>query len=318
MRSLEVQGVDVQVALCSAADDPATQAIADRFDHLIAFQRLGPDAGQSASINEGWQAIDGDIYGWLNCDDALRPGALSAVCEYFSSHPELSVVYGQSLIIRSDGAITGGHPSVEPPSERLYYHNIVSQPSAFIHREALFEIGLVREDLHYTMDWDLFVRLKERSHSFFYTGDTYSSVVWETGTKTSQFSTKRYEEIWGVLSRNCTRVRRIKSMVGFAQHHLATYRENGRLPASGDWSSFVTGEQASVPLFHYGRTAHALEIAGATNLDIRIDGEPALLDSFGNGTVVGTFHAAETIMLTVLSPPRQIPAFTVRFISEAG
>ena len=272
LRSIAAQGIQVGVALCDVSDDPRAHDLAAEFTHLVAYRRHGADKGQSDAINEGWRAVDGDIYGWLNCDDALTPAALGRVADIFKTSPDVDVVYGQSLILDDQGAVIGAHPAVRAPSERLYYDDIISQPSCFIRRKALFDLGLVQEDLHYTMDWDLWVRLMESGARFQYLPEVLSSVIWATDTKTGQLSVRRYQELWALLSRNCPVSRRIKSMIGFTQHHFSAYRDNAISSAS--WDFFRTDGKLRLPIFHYeADKITALRLEGLADIkQVSLDG----------------------------------------------
>jgi glycosyltransferase involved in cell wall biosynthesis len=50
---------------------------ADRIDHVV-FER---DGGAAEGLNNGFRHATGDLYGFLNADDVLLPGALKAVAE---------------------------------------------------------------------------------------------------------------------------------------------------------------------------------------------------------------------------------------------
>lgn len=261
LRSLAAQNVRLTVALCDVSNDPAAHRLAEHHQPIIGYRRHGPDRGQSDAINEGWRALEGDVYGWLNCDDTLAPGALQRVANIFDSSDDIDIVYGQSLILDDAGALIGAHPAVRAPSDRLYYDDIISQPSCFVRRKKLFDLGLVREDLHYTMDWDLWIRLMEAGARFHYLPEVLSSVIWATDTKTGQLSWRRYKELWQVLSRNCSFSRCVKSMIGFTQHHFSAYGDNG--VSSASWDFFKANGTIRLPLFHYqDRAVSAISLHG--------------------------------------------------------
>jgi hypothetical protein len=58
-----------------------------------------PDGGQSQAINLGFAPTTGEIMAWLNSDDLFLPGAIHTIVDYFNSHPEVDVVYGDRLLI---------------------------------------------------------------------------------------------------------------------------------------------------------------------------------------------------------------------------
>jgi len=62
-----------------------------------------PDKGMYDAINKGLALATGDIVGYLNCDEQYLPGTLSAVAAEFQAHPEADLLYGDMLLVQSDG-----------------------------------------------------------------------------------------------------------------------------------------------------------------------------------------------------------------------
>lgn len=119
-----------------------------------------PDNGQSAAINRGWKLQNGDIYGWLNSDDLLYPGALQAVNSFFSTHPDIDIVYGNCDYINSFGQVIGGYPTRPFDYSDLFINatNFLPQPATFIRKRVLVSSGYLNEELHYTMDYEFWLR----------------------------------------------------------------------------------------------------------------------------------------------------------------
>jgi glycosyltransferase involved in cell wall biosynthesis len=159
LTSIAVQTVPLQVAVMDATPDDSVQRVIDRHRERIHYSRHGPDAGQSAAIREGWCETTGDVVGWLCADDCLFPGALAQVAEVFLQHPDVDVVYGDGIFIDHDGRFIRYFPAISEDVGRLPWVNCITQPSCFVRRAAMERVGGVRTDLHYTMDWDLWVRL---------------------------------------------------------------------------------------------------------------------------------------------------------------
>jgi glycosyltransferase involved in cell wall biosynthesis len=64
---------------------------------------VGPDAGMYDAINKGLRRANGDICSYLNCDEQLLPGSLSAVRDYFACHVDTDVVFGDTIVVGCDG-----------------------------------------------------------------------------------------------------------------------------------------------------------------------------------------------------------------------
>jgi hypothetical protein len=265
LASLATQDADVQVAICHCGSEQDISDALAPFRYMIGHERHGPDEGQSSAINEGWRALEGDVYGWLNADDTLAPGALGKVGRIFEGRPEADAVCGQSLILSGLNSIVGLHPSVRLPDDDLYRTNTISQPSCFVRRDALFQIGLVEDQMHYVMDWDLWVRLYASGRTFAYTPDVLSSVLWADDTKTARLSRQRIMEIRRVVSRLNSPYTTAKTLIGHTLNKIEEYSpfsapykqikgffESGTVKKSTFWGADARGRnQAAFDIFHY-------------------------------------------------------------------
>jgi len=62
-----------------------------------------PDLGAADGLNKGFGRASGEVFGFLNADDFLLPGALSRVSQFFESHPGCDLVMGNGYIVGADG-----------------------------------------------------------------------------------------------------------------------------------------------------------------------------------------------------------------------
>lgn len=59
------------------------------------------DKGMYDAINRGLRRAKGDICAYLNCDEQYLPGTLRRVADYFGEHPEVDVLFGDSIVADS-------------------------------------------------------------------------------------------------------------------------------------------------------------------------------------------------------------------------
>lgn len=166
----------------------------------------------------------GGLLAWLNADDILMPGALQAVREAFNRDPSLDVFYGDSMIIDIDGTDMGRHGQVADISPLLLRSNIISQPSCFVRRSAVDRVGGINEHLHYTMDWDLWVRLYISGAKFKHTDVVLSKVYWGAETKTASLSVKRLGEMARIVFRHVGPWSAMKTVIATVLHGLLELR----------------------------------------------------------------------------------------------
>jgi Glycosyl transferase family 2 len=216
LESLRLQTEPMDLAFLDASGDPRVEQIADVYGDLIRYRRHGPDGGQAAAICEGWAQSDAEILGWLNADDLLFPGALSTVARLFEAHPEVDVVYGHSAICDERMCMTGYHWAVSPPGPSLRLGCNISQPSCFFRRAAYEAAGGLDGHLHYTMDWDLWLRFDDQGSRFLFVEEPLSAVFWGKGTKTSGFNAARRRELSRLIRRYTPVAERRRVFRGFA------------------------------------------------------------------------------------------------------
>lgn len=133
-----------------------------KYEKHLAFWISEQDQSQSNAIDKGFGRSTGDILAWLNSDDMLLPGALSAVAGAFEKHPEAALIYGDYIKVDSDDRCIAlrRQPSFDLKI-CLHAYTIAMQPASFFGRKAFFETGGIDKSLHYVMDHDLVLRLAQ-------------------------------------------------------------------------------------------------------------------------------------------------------------
>ena len=125
-----------------------------------------PDTGQSNAINLGFDGADSEIMAYLNSDDMLLPGTLAYVANYFVSHPDVDIVYGNRVFVDREGLEVGR--AVLPPHDgkALQYADYIPQETMFWRRRVWNTIGSIDENFHYAMDWDFILRAQAAGFKF--------------------------------------------------------------------------------------------------------------------------------------------------------
>ncbi len=122
-----------------------------------------PDKGQSDAINKGFRRARGEIVAWLNADDLYFPRTVRTAVEALAAHPDAVWVYGGTEIIDGDGATLDVREAAPFDVSRLLNEgDYISQPTVFMRSSVLNEVGLLDTDLHYCMDYDLWLRIGKK------------------------------------------------------------------------------------------------------------------------------------------------------------
>lgn len=227
LESIAVQSVDVEVAVMDATPDDSVQAVLREYTGLLAYCRHGPDAGQAAAIQEGWDKTCGEILAWLCADDYFFPDTIESVRNIFIAHPEVDVVFGDSVFVNEAGHFLGYFPSISENPSSLLKGCTLSQPACFVRRSAVDSAGGLNQDLHYIMDWDLWTRLYLNGAKFQYLQKPLAVVRMHRETKTSSRSQRRFIEIARHLWRHTSPLNTFKSLIGFYCQDLLTTSVKG-------------------------------------------------------------------------------------------
>jgi glycosyltransferase involved in cell wall biosynthesis len=163
----------------------------------------GPDGGQSDAINRGFAATTGEIIAWLNADDRYLPGAIRAAAEAFMQDASIDLVYGQAVLVDRAGNRLGSTRYGEPWNLRdlVGRTNYIQQPAAFFRRAAFNAVGGLQVDLHYVMDYDLWIRLGSRGGVRFLP-QVLAEVRIYPETKTASGGLQRFQEMERMIRRH--------------------------------------------------------------------------------------------------------------------
>jgi glycosyltransferase involved in cell wall biosynthesis len=125
-----------------------------------------PDNGQSHAINLGFAGVDCEIMAYLNSDDVLLPGTLAHVVNFFMSHPDVDIVYGNRIFIDREGLEVGRAVLPRHDGKALQYADYIPQETMFWRKRVWDKIGPIDESFHFAMDWDFILRAQAAGFKF--------------------------------------------------------------------------------------------------------------------------------------------------------
>lgn len=160
---------------------------------------IEPDAGQADALNRGFKCSDGDILGWVNSDDVLLPCAVQTVIEAFKDNPDVDVVYGGAFFIDESGIIQSKYPTSIFSEKLLLSTCILSQPSVFFRRSIYDKVGGIRDDLHYCLDYNLWLKFYRADANFLHIKNPLSATRIYSATKSATGGEEFVEEIRSML-----------------------------------------------------------------------------------------------------------------------
>jgi glycosyltransferase involved in cell wall biosynthesis len=165
-----------------------------------------PDTGQANAINKGLRLTSGEIVAYLNSDDLYLPGALQTVGKFFAAHPQAAWLSGRCITLDADCRPTRKLITAYKnfwlglrSYTVLQVLNYISQPATFWRRSTTDELGLLDERLHYTMDYEYWLRIGRRYplHSL---PQPLAAFRLYAGSKSGSTARKQFDEQYRVAS----------------------------------------------------------------------------------------------------------------------
>lgn len=125
-------------------------------DHSRVTVLEGPDAGPADGLNKGFSYCSGDVFGFVNSDDYLMPGALAAVGSFFDRTPQADVLLGNGWLVNELGApLRHVRPTRFSPLLYAYGAAHFLQQSCFFRRQAFEAVGGFNAANHVVWDAEL-------------------------------------------------------------------------------------------------------------------------------------------------------------------
>jgi glycosyltransferase involved in cell wall biosynthesis len=149
------------------SDDPRTLDALARIaalDGRITVHDLPQNSGIAAASNVALHAATGEYVGLLDHDDELLPHALFRVVEHLNRPaPRPDVVYTDEDKLEPDGSRTDAYfkPDWSP---ELFLSNMYACHFLVARRDLVASIGGFRSAFDFSQDYDLVLRLMERTH----------------------------------------------------------------------------------------------------------------------------------------------------------
>ena len=133
-----------------------------RYADRLAYWISEPDRGQAEAINKGLHRARGELVAWLNSDDVLLPGAVAEAVVAAQRHPQAGMIYADGLMVDSELRLLDPHRYRTLTSLDLLCFEVLLQPTVFMRRKALEQVGWLNEKYHLILDHELWVRISAK------------------------------------------------------------------------------------------------------------------------------------------------------------
>ena len=155
---------DTEVIVMDGGSKDNSVEVIRKYEKHLSYWQSQRDGGQTPALNTGFARATGQIAGWLNSDDAYRPGAFKRAMEAFEADPKLVIAQG-NIDVRDEatGLITVRTNAGLIDFERILNGKFgIHQPGSFFRKSAMDLVGPLDESLNYVMDYDFWLRLAKQ------------------------------------------------------------------------------------------------------------------------------------------------------------
>ena len=153
----------VEYLLVDGGSTDGSLEIIERYSDQMAFWVSEPDSGQAEAINKGLRRASGEIVAWLNSDDAFMPGAIRSAVEALEANPDAGMVCANGLMVDSELRLLDPHTYRALEAVDLLSFEVLLQPTVFMRRPVLEEVGYLDDKYDLILDHDLWLRFSAHS-----------------------------------------------------------------------------------------------------------------------------------------------------------
>jgi glycosyltransferase involved in cell wall biosynthesis len=148
------------IVVDAGSTDGSRELIESYGDQVIkVFER---DDGPADGLNKGFARATGKVYGFINSDDYLLPGALKRVTEFFLAHPHNAFMTGHGFTENEFAQRTLIRPSVLTPQTMLHRAAVMFQQTTFFWAEQFKKLGGFNPQNRTCWDYELFLNLLQQ------------------------------------------------------------------------------------------------------------------------------------------------------------
>ena len=159
LRSILLQGYpELELIVMDGGSQDGSVEVIRKYERFLSFWVSQKDRGQTDALNQGFARGSGQLRGFLNSDDLYEPGALQTVAKEFTAGADW--VSGRCRFIEE-----GRQPWLDQVPGRetdldWLTNDPLPQPSVFWSDRLHQVAGEFRLDLHYSFDWEFWLRFR--------------------------------------------------------------------------------------------------------------------------------------------------------------
>ena len=224
IRSVLLQGYpNLEYIIIDGGSTDDTVEIIHKYKDYLTYWVSEHDEGQTDAINKGYQHCTGDIFVWLNADDAYTNSTcLESVAGFYKQGYQLIV--GRCLNVDENDQpieITKEFNGIAPQQDfdqylRFWSFVPLPQPSVFIAKELTDFSFPLDKDLHSYMDYQLFLRVLSQNPKSIWVDQNLVKFKYHGQNKTMSSYTGAYSELFRVSLDEAKKQYNFFKLIGFS------------------------------------------------------------------------------------------------------
>ena len=207
---LAQQIADSEILVVDGASTDHTVEVLRRYGDRIRWISE-KDRGQSDAINKGVRLARGELVAWINSDDYYAGShVVQRLVDAFASDPDLDIAYGDGERVDVEGTYLGPYRSraIDRVAEIVTHPaSFVLQPSLVFRRQLFLDVGGLDDELHYTMDYELWIRMFAAARATRYLPEVIAKARYHSDAKSIAAMGKQIREAYKVKRRSADRLR---------------------------------------------------------------------------------------------------------------
>ena len=165
IRSVLLQGYPkLEYIIMDGGSTDNSVEIIEKYKPWLTYSVSEPDRGQMEALNKGFGKATGELFGWVNSDDYLMPGALFTVAQAYLSQEKPCAIVGKGRMLTVEGETIWEHipETCDFNSIARWDKDIICQAACIFPADDFYTVGGVSEDYNLAFDFDLWLKLLKR------------------------------------------------------------------------------------------------------------------------------------------------------------
>lgn len=154
---LTQKGCELEYIVVDPGSTDGSRAVIESFGDRI-VKVFEKDNGPADGLNRGFVRATGDVYGFINSDDYLLPGALKAVADAFKSADQNMFLTGGGFTENELGTRTRIYPNELTLAGMLHRSDVMFQQATFFPASLYKLIGKFNTSNATCWDYELFLK----------------------------------------------------------------------------------------------------------------------------------------------------------------